>query len=225
MMGGGSARAALAAAAIAIAVALGACGGGDDGDDASAAPLKRGDREPANFLIVLDASGAMAEDDRLQRARESLDAFAAGLPADDSVGLAAYSDRFTPLVPISPVGDNRDRLRDALITVRAGGDSALNDATLESYGVLRELAGANRIDGVLLIAHAPDSASEASTKRVRELLGEQRGGAARVQVITIAYDGGPRAGLAEFARASGGRAYASERDGLEAVLRQAWNGL
>jgi Mg-chelatase subunit ChlD len=225
MMGGGSARAALAAAAIAIAVALGACGGGDDGDDASAAPLKRGDREPANFLIVLDASGAMAEDDRLQRAREALDAFAAELPADDSVGLAAYSDRFRPLVPISPVRDNRDRLRDGLVTVRAGGGSALNDATLESYGVLRELAGADRIDGVLLIAHAPDSASKASAKRVRELLGAQRGGAARVQVVTIAYDGGPRAALAEFARASGGRAYAGERDGLEAVLRQAWNGL
>jgi Mg-chelatase subunit ChlD len=225
MTGGGSARAALAAAAIAIAVALGGCGGGDDGDDASAAPLKRGDREPANFLIVLDASGAMAEEDRLGQAREALDAFAAELPADDSVGLASYSDRFTPLVPISPVRDNRERLRDGLVAVRAGGGSALNDAALESYGILRELAGADRIDGVLLIAHAPDSASGASTERVRGLLGAQRGGAAKVKVITIAYDGGPRAELADFARASGGRAYASERDELEAVLRRAWNGL
>ena len=225
MTGGGSARAALAAAATAIAVALGGCGGTEDGDDASAAPLKRGDREPANFLIVVDASRAMGEDDRLEQARGALDAFAAELPADDSVGLAAYSDRFRPLVPISPVRDNRDRLRDGLVALRAGGDSALNDAALESYGILRELAGGDRLDGVLLIAHAPDSASEASEERVRGLLGAQRGGAAKVQMITIAYDGGPRAALEDFAGASGGKAYASERDELEAVLRRAWNGL
>jgi len=225
MTGGGCARAALAAAAIAIAVALGGCGGGDDGEDASAAPLKRGDRDPANFLIVLDASAAMAEDDRLEAAREALDAFAAELPADDSVGLAAYADRFRPLVRISPVRENRDRLRDGLVAVQAGGGSALHDAALESYGILRELADADRIEGVLLIAHSPDSASEASAARVRRLLGAQRGPGERVQVITVSYDGGPSAVLAGFASAAGGRAYVSEPDGLEAVLRKAWNGL
>ena len=224
-MGGGSARAALATAAVAIVAALGGCGGGDDGDDASAAPIKRGDRDPTNFLIVFDASGAMAEDDRLERAREALEAFAAELPADDSVGLAAYSDRFRPLVPISPVRENRERLRDGLAAVRAGGASALYDATLESYGTLRELAHPERIEGVLLIAHSPDSGSDASEARVRTLLGARRGPTAPVQVLTVSYDGGPREVLAAFAAASGGKAYVSDRDGLEAVLRMAWNGL
>jgi Ca-activated chloride channel homolog len=225
MTGGGSARAALAAAAIAIAVALGACGGDDGGDDASAAPLKRGDRQPANFLIVLDASAAMGEDDRLEDARDALNAFVAELPADDSVGLAVYSDRFRPLVPIAPVGSNRDRLRDGLAGVEAGGGSALYDAAVESYGILRELADPDRIEGVLLIAHAPDSGSEASAARVRRLLEARSGAAEEVRVDTVSYDGGPRAALAEFARASGGEAYAVDGDGLEAVLRKAWNGL
>jgi len=226
-MGGGSARAAPAVAAIALALAfaLGACGGGDSGDDASAAPLKRGDREPANILIVLDASEAMGDDERLDKAREALDSFARELPEGDGVGLAAYSDRFRPLVPISPVPGVRARLSDALSGVEAAGDAALYDAGLEAYGIQRELAGEDRIDGILLIAHAPDSGSESGAARVEKLFEAQAGSATRVRVITVSYDDGPADALAALARASGGRAYESDVDELEAVLRKAWNGL
>jgi Mg-chelatase subunit ChlD len=223
MMGGGSTRAALAAAAIALA--LGACGGGDSGDDASAAPIERGNRDPANFLIVLDASEPMADDDRLDKAREALGSFVRELPDGDSVGLAAYSDRFRPLVPISPVPGVRARIADALTGLEAGGGAALHDAVMEAYGIQRELAGENRIDGVLVIAHAPDSGSESSVARVEKLLGARAGSATRVPVITVSYGDGPADELAALARASGGKAYESGGDDLEAVLRKAWNGL
>jgi Ca-activated chloride channel homolog len=227
MMGGGSARVALAGAVIALAAALTACGGGDPGGDAKAAPLKRGDRDPANFLIVVDSSGAMADDGRLDAAREGLDAFVRELPADDAVGLVAYSDHVRPMVPISPVRGNRERLADAVAGLEASGGSALYDATLESYGTLRELAGSGRIDGVLLIAHSPDSGSDANLARVRKLLGAQRGSLTRVRVITVAYDAenGVRDTLSALARASGGKAYESGKDELESVLRRGWSGL
>jgi Ca-activated chloride channel family protein len=227
MMGGGIARFAIAGAVIALAAALGACGGGDSAVDAKAAPLERGDRDPANFLIVVDSSGAMAENGRLDAAREGIDAFVRELPADDGVGLAAYSDHFRPLVSISPVRGNREALADAVAGLEAGGDSALYDAGLESYGILRELAGSGRIDGVLLIAHSPDTGSDADLARMRKLLAAQRGSLTRVRVITVAYDAdnGVRDTLSALARASGGKAYESGKDDLESVLRRAWSGL
>jgi Ca-activated chloride channel family protein len=227
MMGGGTARVALAGAVIALAAALGACGGGDSAGDAKAAPLKRGDRDPANFLIVVDSSGALADDGRLDAVREALGSFVRELPADDSVGLAAYSDHFRPLVPISAVRGNRKALTDAVAWLEAGGGSALYDAGLEAYGILRELAGAGRIDGVLLIAHSPDSGSDADLARVRKLLAAQRGAFTRVRVITVAYDAdnGVHDTLSALARASGGKAYESGRDDLANVLRRAWSGL
>jgi Ca-activated chloride channel family protein len=227
MIGGGTARVALAGAVIALAAALGACGGGDSGSDARAAPLKRGHRDPANFLIVVDSSAAMAEDGRLDAAREGIAAFVRELPADDGVGLAAYSQRFRPLVPISRVRGNRQALAGAVARLEAGGGSALYDAGLEAYGILRELAGSGRIDGVLLIAHSPDSGSDADLAGVRRLLAAQRGSLARVRVITVAYDadGGVRDALSALASASGGKAYESGKDDLEGVLRRAWSGL
>jgi hypothetical protein len=169
----------------------------------------------------------MAEDGRLDAVREALATFARELPSDDGVGLATYADRFRPLVPISPVRGIRDRLADAVEGLEAGGGNALYDAALESYGILRELAGSGRIDGVLLIAHSPDSGSAADLERVRKLLGAQRGSFARVRVITVAYDAEDRVRdtLSALARASGGQAYESGTDDLQTVLRRAWSRL
>ena len=184
-------------------------------------------RDSASVLIVVDTSGAMAEDDRLEGAREGLGALVRELPAGDSVGLAAYSNGFRPLVPLSPVRQNRERLRRAVDSLAAAGGSGLYDATLEAYGILRELAGPDRIEAVLLLAHTADSASAASLERVRRLLGAQAGSPARVRVLTVAFDagGGVRDTLAQLARSSGGKAYESGPDQLEAVLRRAWSEL
>jgi Ca-activated chloride channel family protein len=178
-------------------------------------------------MIVLDASSAMADSGRLEDARRALSAFVRDLPGDDSVGLSAYSDGFRSLVPIAAARENRERLVDALEHLEAGGGSRLYDATLESYGILRELAGSGRIDGVLLIAHSKDVGSNANAAEVRKLLSAQRKSLVRVQVLTVAYDAGEEARdtIAGFAKASGGAAYTSDRDGLERALRRAWSGL
>jgi Ca-activated chloride channel family protein len=169
----------------------------------------------------------MGDDDRLDDATEALTNFVKDLPGDDAVGLSVYSDSFRSLVPIAAVGGNRERLSLALDDLDASGGARLYDAALESYGILRELAGPGRIDGVLLIAHSKDTGSNADAAEVRKLLSAQRGSLAQVQVLTVAYDAGPevRAVLASFARASDGRAYTSGKDDLEKSLRRAWSGL
>ena len=129
-------------------------------------------------------------------------------------------------MPISPAPGVRAQLSDALAGLEAGGEARLNDAALESYGILRELTGEDRIDGVLAHrARARTRARGAARRGSEKLLGAQAGPAARVRVITISYDDGPSAALAALARASGGKAYESDGDELEVVLRKAWNGL
>src|SRR4051794_1072476 len=51
------------------------------------------DRKPANILLVLDTSGSMAEEQRLVRAKQGLDAFLRGVEPQDAVGLTTFSDR------------------------------------------------------------------------------------------------------------------------------------
>jgi Ca-activated chloride channel homolog len=205
-------------------LAIAGCGGSDE---PNFPPLKRGDRDPANVEIVVDASSSMGDGDRLEKARKALSTFVQDLPGDDAVGLAVYSDSFRSLVPIAAARANRDRLAAGVDSVEAKGGSRLYDAALESYGILRELAGPGRVDGVLFIAHAEDSGSDTDAAEVLKLLSAQRSSLAQVQVFTVAYDADKkvRDALAGIAKASTGQGYTSDRDGLERALRRAWSGL
>lgn len=230
MTGGGIVSVLVACACAVSATPLAGCGKHDgDGTRAAAspAPLKHVRRGTANVLVVVDTSSEM-DGERLSKARAALDALARALPAGDRVGLARFSDGFEPLVPVLGVREDRAPLRRAIAALRAGGDSAVYDATLQAYGIQRELAGGRRLNTVMVLAHSEDSASKSSFARVRRLLGAQRDGP-RLRVFTIAYDTDPDSGLrealAEFARASHGRALTATAANLGSVLRAAWKSL
>jgi Ca-activated chloride channel family protein len=228
--GGGIVRTLVACACVACVALLGACGSNDHGDPsatAAPAPLEHAHRGTANVLLVVDTSKDM-DGDRLSKARLGLDSLVRAVPAGDRVGLARFSAQLEPLVPVSEAKQNRAPLRRAIASLEAGGDSAAYDATLQSYGIQRELAGGRRLNTVIVLAAADDSASKSSYARVRRLLGAQRDGP-RVRVFTIAYDTTPSSGLPEalagFATASHGRSFSATPASVGQVLRRAWEAL
>ena len=71
----------------------------------------RRDRKPANVELVVDVSGSMTQEDRLERAKQGLEAFFRELSPEDRVGLTVFSDRIQRLAPIAPFSGNRARLQ------------------------------------------------------------------------------------------------------------------
>src|SRR3954466_698806 len=78
----------------------------------------RRDRKPANILLVLDTSGSMNDEQRLERAKAGLDVFFRNVEPQDSVGLTTFNDSVHPLVPPAPLSKNaaelRSRVRDLI---------------------------------------------------------------------------------------------------------------
>ena len=62
----------------------------------------REDRKPANVLLVLDTSGSMDDENRLENAKDGLQAFLDEVAPQDRVGLTIFSDQIQPLIPIGP---------------------------------------------------------------------------------------------------------------------------
>lgn len=227
MGGGGIVGVLMACACLALSAPLASCGGnGDDASRAAAAPapLKRAHSGTANVLLLVDASKQM-DDDHLAKARTALDDLVRAVPPGDRVGLASFSDHFQPVVPVMGARENRRPLRAAIRGLKAAGDSAPYDSTLQAYGVQRELAGGRTLNSVLVLAHGEDLASQSSFARVRRLLGSQ-GDGPRVRVFTVAYDTPSDSGLSEalaaFAKASHGEALTATKDDVGQVLRKAW---
>lgn len=212
-------------------VALASCGGnGQDPPRAAAAPppIHHARGGSANVLVLVDLSKQM-DGERLSHAQAALDSLVRAVPSSDRVGLAVYADHFNPAVPVLRADPNRGRLRSAIHRFQAGGDSAPYEATLQAYGIQRELASSGRVNTVLVLAHSEDDASRTSFARVRKLVASQRHDRLHVRVFTVAYDTEPDSGLrealAELSKASGGQSFSASQDDVGQVLRRAWAGL
>jgi Ca-activated chloride channel family protein len=182
----------------------------------------REDRKPANVLLVLDTSGSMNEENRLERAKDGLQAFLKSVSPNDRLGLTIFSDRIQQLIPIAPVSQNGGRLQSTIETLIADGGTAAYDATAEGVQTVKSLNDKERINAVVLLTDGEDTDSNRSIDEIERELEAQGDSSSRVRVFTIAYSAGAEGaadGLQRIAAASGGKAYEGNTEDIEAVYR------
>jgi Ca-activated chloride channel family protein len=182
----------------------------------------REDRKPANVLLVLDTSGSMAEEDRLERAKKGLEAFFREVSPKDRVGLTIFSDQIQPLVRIDPFASNKPRLQSTVKNLIADGGTAVYDATVSAFDQVRGLDDQERINAVVLLTDGEDTDSQASAADVVEAVRAQGDSSHQVRVFTIAYSSGAEGAaeaLADIATASGGKSYKGDTEDIESVYK------
>jgi Ca-activated chloride channel homolog len=182
----------------------------------------RRDRKPANILLVLDTSGSMNTEERLQRAKDGLEVFFRGVEPQDSVGLTIFSDKIQPLIAPAPLSKNREELRSRVRNLIADGGTAFYDATVEAFDSVRSQKATDRINAVVLLTDGEDTDSQAGVEEVVSHIQAQGDSPNRVRVFTIAYSSGAtgaRENLKRIAAASGGLDYEGKTENIESVYR------
>jgi Ca-activated chloride channel homolog len=182
----------------------------------------RADRKPANVLLVLDTSGSMGDENRLENAKGGLRAFLAEAAPQDRIGLTIFNDQIQPLIPIDSLEANRAELSSTIQRLIPQGGTALYDATSQAFESVRGLAtGGDRINAVVILTDGEDADS---SKRLDDVVAELDQGDSedRVRVFTIAYSAGAagaKEALAKLAAASGGKSYTGTTKDIESVYR------
>jgi Ca-activated chloride channel family protein len=182
----------------------------------------RADRKPANVLLVVDTSGSMIEENRLERAKEGLNTFLRELSPNDRVGLHSFNEEVTPLVPIAPVRENAGRLRSTVTSLIADGGTAFHDAAIRGLDDVRRLNDRERINAVVLLTDGEDTDSAASIDQAVQRMGAQGDSENQIRVFTIAYSAsaeGAEDALKRIAAASGGQSYTGDTEDIELVYR------
>ena len=184
----------------------------------------REDRKPANVLLVLDTSGSMTDESRLENAKQGLNVFLAQVAPQDRVGLTTFSDQITPLVAVGPFRENE---------AGAEADDHAPDRR-GRHGVLRRDRRGLRRGARPRRPRRPHQRRRAAHRRRRtptpsasstrswSELERQGDSATQVRVFTIAYSVGPgeaRKALERIAEASGGNSYPGDPENIEAVYR------
>ena len=182
----------------------------------------REDRKPANVMLVVDVSGSMGEESKLEEAKEGLAVFLREISPNDRVGLIRFDDQVTPVLPIRRFAESRRDLEEAIDGLFPDGQTAVYDATRDGYETVRALGDDTRINAVVVLTDGADNESSISDDDLAALLEGQASNTEQtpIRVYTIAYGSqAEKSVLEKIATASGGKAFEGDPDDIEAVYR------
>jgi Ca-activated chloride channel family protein len=179
------------------------------------------DRKAANIELVVDTSGSMSDESKLDQAKQGLRVFFAQLAPQDRVGLISFNDKVTRAVPVLPFGSNRNRLAGAVNDLFPDGQTAVYDATQAGLQEIQNLHDPTRINAVVVLTDGADNSSHTDQGSLVSALERQaHSEGLTVRVYTIAYGSEAQKGsLQQIASNSGGKEYDGDPKKIESVYR------
>jgi len=108
-------------------------------------------RTPVNVALVLDKSGSMAGERKMENAKEAAVRAVDALDRDDIVSIVAYDHTVQVLVPATKVRD-RAAIRRAIFRLRPAGNTALFAGVSKGADELRKFLDRNRVNRVILLS-------------------------------------------------------------------------
>lgn len=114
-------------------------------------------KKQADIMLVIDVSGSMSQQNKLEQARQAALAFIENTEATNRVGLAVFSDSFRVVVPLGLLENNISRLRSEIIALQPEGGTALYNAIVDSTTIMESLTETNRIRAVVLLSDGEDT--------------------------------------------------------------------
>lgn len=177
-----------------------------------------GQAEPLTTMLVMDISGSMDKNNKLQAAKDAARAYVDQMRAGDQAGLITYD---TQVYFTQGLTGDRDALRSAIDGLRTGGDTAMYDALIEAEVALDGVTGRKAI---IVLTDGLDNSSAGTADAVIEKIGP---GGLTISTIgfgdasTASQSGLDETGLRSLAERSGGLySYAADSQSLSALYQQ-----
>jgi Ca-activated chloride channel family protein len=143
-------------------------------------------RKRADIVLVVDVSGSMEENGKLDQAKAGLGAFLARILPEDRVGLVTFSSKAQVAVEPAPLGENRIALDDAIQAMRPTGKTAIYDGLMAGKGSLDQLpepaGGGERIKAIVLLTDGVENASGTSFDQLKQEFDETG-----ISIFPVAY--------------------------------------
>ncbi|MFH2049138.1 MAG: von Willebrand factor type A domain-containing protein [bacterium] len=106
-------------------------------------------RQPANLVFVIDVSGSMAREDRLELVKKSLRMLIKELKSDDQVGIVIYGSRGEVLLEPTSI-KHREYILNTIGKLQPGGSTNAEEGILLGYKMANKYFERNCINRVIL---------------------------------------------------------------------------
>jgi tight adherence protein B len=162
-------------------------------------PLEATGRQVAVMLVV-DTSGSMRAGDNISLARDAAVRLVNELPPGTKVGVVAFSDQ--PQV-VQGLTADRARVRSAIASLQANGETALRDAVVQASKLLGRESGQRNL---VLLSDGADTSSQASFDQTVAAVKRAKAAIYTLGLTAPAGEEQDPQALKNLARRAGGRA-------------------
>jgi Ca-activated chloride channel family protein len=120
-------------------------------------------KKQADILLLIDTSGSMESEGKLEQAKQAAQAFIQGMEPANRVGLALFSDNYELRVPLDKVETNQQRVENNILGLRAEGGTALFYALQQAVDFMTAEDDVDRIRAVVLLSDGADTSEGGPT--------------------------------------------------------------
>lgn len=139
-------------------------------------------RQPASLTFVIDTSGSMSMEDRLETVKDALRLLVRHLDRDDRVGIVTFGSDARIILPTTSIDHERDIL-DAIESLQPGGSTNLEAGLRLGYDLARRWLTEDGIDRVVL---ASDGVANVGLTDAEGILGGiRRDAAAGIELVSV----------------------------------------
>ncbi len=140
------------------------------------------DRPDASLTFVIDTSGSMEQDGRLELVKAALDELVDELGDNDTVAIVEFDDH--PSVVLEPTDvDNEDDILDALDALRPGGSTNVEAGLELGYELANDMFDDNRVNRVILLSDGVANVGLTDPDGLAEMI--RRDADRGIQLLTI----------------------------------------
>lgn len=177
-------------------------------------------KKQADVMLLIDVSGSMADEGRLEQAKQAALAFLENMEPNNRIGLTIFNETTREIVPLGTVETVEARMREAINALQPGGGTALYAASRETVVKFTTSNVAdNRIRAVLILSDGEDTQGGATLNDVTQAISSSRDALNPVIVIPVAYGSSADINaLNGIARASATRVQSGDPQNILAVL-------
>jgi Ca-activated chloride channel family protein len=177
-------------------------------------------KKQADILLVIDTSGSMSNDNKIEQAREAAAAFINAMESNNRVGLLTFSDDIQLRVAIDDLERVRDQLYSQIRSLRAEGGTELFAAVQESVSLMSQQDATSRIRAVVILSDGEDTGERGATlQNAISAITASANDLNPIIVIPIAYGADADINtLNAIARASNTRVQSGNSEDIQRVL-------